>query len=144
MTQYDAIIASQFGIRLESAWFQNPAMCELSIFNSASFPTGHPILTSGGKRESGKTIVTNNCTSIFASGRGHVLVALPPEMRDLRNGSIPTGRLSAHALDGDLTGGGRLVTVADSGFIGNEETDRPGPGLIWHGDNALFIKNVIR
>ena len=144
MTQYDAIIASQFGIRLESAWFQNPAMGELSTFNSASFLTGHPILTSGEKGESVKTIVTHNCSSIFASGRGHALVALPPEMRDLRNGYIPTGRLFVHALDGDLTGGGRLVTMAHSGFIGNEETASPGLGLIRHEDNALFIKNVIR
>ena len=49
MTQYDAIIASQFDIRLESTWFQTPAMGELSTLNSASFLTGHPILTSGKK-----------------------------------------------------------------------------------------------
>jgi len=152
MTQYDAIIASQFDIRLESAWLQTPAMGELSTFNSSSFltghpsghPTGHPILTSGKKGVSVKTIVTNNCSSIFASGRGHALVGLPPEMSDLRNGYIPAAPLFAHALNGDLTGGGRLFAVADSGFIGNEETANPGPGLTRHGDNALFIKNVIR
>ena len=39
---------------------------------------------------------------------------------------------------------GRVVTVADSGFIGDEGTNVPGPGLINHGDNARFIKNVVR
>ena len=34
--------------------------------------------------------------------------------------------------------------MADSGFIGDEGTNVPGPGLFDHGDNARFVKNVVR
>ena len=88
--------------------------------------------------------MTNNCSRIVTGGRVHALVALSLEMRDLRNGYTPSDRLFAHALDAGLVGKGRLVTMADSGFIGNEDTVVPGPGLIGHGDNARFIKNVVR
>lgn len=148
MTQYDAIMARRFGVGLERTWFQNPSMGQLTIFSSSSLLAGHPILAGDPKEEAVQTIVTNNCSSIDAGGRGHALVALSPEMRDLRNGCTPTGRLFAHALDAEadagLVGKGRVVTVADSGFIGNEDTVVPGPGLIGHGDNARFIKNVVR
>ena len=69
-------------------------------------------------------------------------------MRDLRNGYTPSDRLFAHALDAEadagLVGKGRLVTMADSGFIGNEDTVVPGPALISYADNARFIQNVVR
>ena len=148
MTQYDAIMARQFGVELERTWFQNPSMGELSRFSSSSLLAGHPILAGGPNEEPVQTIVTNNCSSIVAGERGHSLVALSPEMRDLRNEITSANRLFAHALDmetdADSVGKGRVVTVADSGFIGNEDTFVPGPGLIGHGDNARFIKNVVR
>ena len=147
MTQYDAIMARQFGIELERTWFQHPSMGELSRFTSSSLLAEHPILAGGQIEEAVRTIVTNNCSSVVAGGRGHALVALAPEMKDLRNGFTPADRLFAHALDGGmdagLVGKGRVVTMSDSGFIGNEDTFVPGPGLIGHGDNAQFIKNVV-
>ena len=85
ITQYATIIASPFDIRLESTWFQNSATGELSTFNSASFLTGHPILTGGQRGESIESIVIINRSSIVASGRGDAFVALPPEMKHLRN-----------------------------------------------------------
>ena len=148
MTQYDAMMTQQFGVELECTWFQNPSMGELWTFFSNSLLAGHPILAGDQKEAAVQTIVTNNCSSIVTGGRGHALAALSPEMRDLRNGYTPADRLFAHALDAEtdagLVGKGRLVTVADSGFIGNEDTVVPGPGLIGHGDNARFIKNVVR
>lgn len=38
---------------------------------------------------------------------------------------------------------GRVVIVADSGIIGNDDTKFPGPGLIKRGANQQFIGNVI-
>jgi hypothetical protein len=147
MTQYDAIMARQFEIGLECAWFQNPSEGELLRFVSGSLLAEHPILAGGQKEEAVHTIVTNNCCSIIAGSRGQALVAFSPEMKDLRNGSTSADRLFAHALDSQEAAGvgkGQVVTIADSGFIGNEDTDIPGPGLIGHGDNARFIKNVVR
>ncbi len=92
--------------------------------------------------------MTNNCSSIVAEGLGYPLVSLSQDMMDLRNGNSPQNRLFAHALDPETAGSlsieGRVVTVADSGFIGDEGTNLPGPGLIGHGDNARFIKNAVR
>ena len=84
----------------------------------------------------------------MAEGLGHPLVSLSQDMMDLRNGNSPHNRLFAHALDpetaGTLSIEGRVVTVADSGFIGDDGTNVPGPGLIDHGDNAQFVKNAVR
>ena len=148
MTRYDNAAAARFGIRLECTWFQNPARSELATCSGASLLTSHPIIGGGIGGPPVLTIVTNNCSSIVAGDQGYPLVSLSPEMEDLRNGYHAAGRLFAHALDaetgGDSMGDGRMATVADSGFIGNEDTEVPGPGLIGHGDNARFIKNVVR
>ena len=43
----------------------------------------------------------------------------------------------------DLPRIGRVVVLADSGFIGSAGTTRPGPGLIEQGDNLRFVLNTI-
>ena len=148
MTQYDAVMARQFGIGLECSWFQSGSMGELWELSGSSLLTTHPIIRGGQGEEPLGRIVTNNCSSILAGGRGHPLVSLSPGMADLRNGYSPSGRLFALALDrqtaADGAVEGRVVTVADSGFIGNDDTGSPGPGLIGHGDNARFVRNLVR
>ena len=75
MTQYDAVMARQFGVGLECTWFQNPSTGELWRFFGNSLLAGHPILAGGQNEKPVQTIVTNNCSSIVAGGRGHALVA---------------------------------------------------------------------
>ena len=69
-------------------------------------------------------------------------------MIDHRNGLPAHGRNFAMALDAEANSAldrmGRVVVVADSGFIGTEGTTNPGPGLIEKGDNRRFVQNVIR
>jgi hypothetical protein len=50
----------------------------------------------------------------------------------------------AVAVDEPQGGNGRVVITADSGFIGDDTTDYPGPGLIHQGDNLLFIRQVFQ
>jgi hypothetical protein len=76
-------------------------------------------------------------------------------MCDYRNGDTPRGRHFAVAADrGPLTGKGRVVVTADSGFIGSKtdaqpdpltvnSATRPGFGLIEAGDNLRFILNAL-
>ena len=148
MTQYDAQVGHLFGVDIECSWFQNPASVELSVLGGKDFLTSHPIIGGHGEEDAVRTVVINNCSSIVAEGFGHPLVSLSQDMVDLRNGNSPQNRLFAHALDpqtaGHLSIEGRVVTVADSGFIGDEGSTVPGPGLIGHGDNAQFVKNVVR
>jgi hypothetical protein len=60
---------------------------------------------------------------------------------------VQPGQLFAHALDlstTDSRGEGRVVTIADSGFIGSRWTQVPGPGLVRWADNLQFVHNAIR
>ena len=148
MTQYDAVMAKRFGVWLECSWFQSGSMGELWELSGSALLTTHPIIRGGQGEEPVRSIVINNCSSIVAGGRGHSIVSLSQGMADLRNGYRPSGRLFAHALDPQTAAGeaieGRVVTLADSGFIGNDDTGIPGPGLIGHGDNARFVRNLVR
>jgi hypothetical protein len=38
---------------------------------------------------------------------------------------------------------GRVVVVADSGLVGEDDTNTPGPGLIGRDDNRTFLSNII-
>ena len=52
--------------------------------------------------------------------------------------------LFAAAAEGSLgSGSGRVVVVADSGFVGEDDTGQPGPGLIGRDDNRTFLSNII-
>ncbi|HUW14547.1 MAG TPA: hypothetical protein VM537_32805 [Anaerolineae bacterium] len=39
---------------------------------------------------------------------------------------------------------GRVVVIADSGFIGSDGTAYPGVGLIGHGHNLRFVLHALR
>jgi hypothetical protein len=91
-----------------------------------------------------KTLVTNTTCSLQA-GRGHAFARLPKTMRDKRTEAVPAGAYAV-ALDGEADLGpgrtGRVLVVADSGFLGEKESAWPGPGQIEAGDNRAFIRNA--
>jgi hypothetical protein len=78
---------------------------------------------------------------------GDPLARLPESMRDQLDGSTPDGRHFAAALQAarglaaDCRG--RVVAVADSGFIGSDGTAYPGVGLVGRGDNMRFVLNAL-
>jgi hypothetical protein len=108
---------------------------------------GHPIISGESIDSRVSSIVTNTCCSIH-SEFSEPLALLSPEMIDKRSGSHPSSlQLFGVALDQAespfSTGRGRVIVLADSGFIGSDNTFRPGPGLIGKGDNMTFILNTI-
>lgn len=108
----------------------------------------HPVLGGSDGTEPVATLVTNTTCSL-RSPRAAPVAALSPAMADRLTGeSPPTGALYALALDEqhhpDLTGKGRVLAVADSGFLGRGDTAYPGPGQIEQGDNRAFIRNAVR
>ncbi len=148
-TRHDAALAREFGVELERTWFENAEHGALSSFSGESLLRGHPIIEgSGGRRV--ESIVVNNCSSVVRRDhdRGHALVALPPSTRDLRSERPTAARLFALALDrstsADVVGEGRIVVMTDSGFIGDDGSEVPGPGLIGRADNLRFVLNVVR
>ncbi len=141
-TRHDAVLAREFGVKLERTWFESANPGALSSFTGNELLRGHPIIE-GGAGHRVASIVVNNCSSTIRAG--HALVALSASMRDLRGGRPAAARLFALALDKtDAVGGGRVIVLTDSGFIGDDDSELPGPGLIGQGDNLRFICNVVR
>ena len=144
MTKSDAILARRFDIEIENTFFANPEMKSLTEFSESDFLTTHPIIRGGVGEEPVRSIVTSNCCSI-SSPDGAPLIRMTSRMIDHRNGFPSRGRCFAIALESSLqVAGGRVVVVADSGFIGTEETTFPGVGLIEQGDNRRFVHNIVR
>ena len=83
-------------------------------------------------------IIFNNSCRIALDGieKAIVLASLPEES--------PPDNIFALAMDGlSESQSGRIVAVADSGFIGGADTDVPGPGQFEKGDNPKFLRNII-
>jgi hypothetical protein len=147
MTKQDAVLARQFGIEIKNSWFANSTSGTLSEFSASDLLVTHPIICGGLGEEPIRSIVTNNCCSLI-SADAVPIISLPSQMIDHRNGVPAHTRNFAVALDAEANSTvdrkGRVVVVADSGFIGTKGTTNPGPGLIEKGDNRRFAQNVIR
>jgi len=81
-------------------------------------------------------IFNNSCRiELEKKGGNSILAKLPDEPAPLNNFAIamdkPYGKES-----------GKIVAVADSGFIGEDDTKNPGPGQIGKADNKKFITNI--
>ena len=157
-TRFDAMLAARFDVTIERTFFahrENLARVgtqlqrghqTLSTLSAGCLAEHHPIIRGADAETRVRSIVTNNGCSI-RSPLGTGIVAWSGETVDWRNGLPVADRLFAHAIDGPIDVGptlrGRVVTVADSGFIGSDGTTRPGPGLIGRGDNLQFVLNAV-
>jgi hypothetical protein len=94
----------------------------------------HPIT-----KELEQGIVFNNSCRIAISETAiaTILAYLPKES--------PPENIFALAMErsGGAQESGRIVAVADSGFVGQATTKAPGPGQFEKGDNATFLRNVV-
>jgi hypothetical protein len=144
MRKQDSRLAGKFGMELERTCFETD--CVYTRISGSSL-YDHPIIAGQEGEPRISSLVTNNSCSI-SCGAGKPIAFLPHEMSDRGDQQLqPADRMWAHALDGDSFGEdfhGRVVTTADSGFIGDADTTCPGPGLIDRGDNATFVTRVVR
>ncbi len=140
--QHDGALARRFGVTLEKTFFRTPG-------GTTPLRDGdlhaHPLLAGG--RDPVSVLVTNTTCSIL-SRIGRPLADLPRTMEDKSEGRSPEGRLFGLAVDGQQEAWkgrrGRMVAVADSGFLGDRESRKPGPGLIEEGDNRAFLRRAVR
>ena len=138
-TEQDARVAALFGVEIERSVFADPAGALTTIGEDEINLDADALRATRAVRQ----VVTNNCASVRC-GRGEALVRLPASMSDVRDGRVSEGRLFAHALaEGPEVGDGRLITVADSGFMGSPGTMHPGPGLLDQGDNRAFLVHAV-
>ncbi len=83
-------------------------------------------------------IIFNNSCRISLKGKGFSMLALLPE-------ESPPENIFAVAKDNIFDKkSGRIVAVADSGFVGDSSTLFPGPGQWEMGDNAKFISQIFQ
>jgi hypothetical protein len=136
-TRHDRPIVELFGLRVERAWFRTPE--DLTSIVTEDFRSDHPIVAGGRHGRSVESIVFNNC-SAMATGTSEWIVRLPRTTVDERGGLSPDGLAFAAAVS---RGEGRVVAVADSGFIGTPGSHVPGPGLLDRGSNLQFATNAL-
>lgn len=85
---------------------------------------------------SGGIVFNTSCRIHCTNPNASVLATLPGEAGQANGSAIAIDRPAGSSS-------GRIVVLADSGFIGNDDTRFPGPGLIGQGANRQFIKNCV-
>lgn len=92
-------------------------------------------------------VVTRSFCGIYPNHFGDTIAALAGldnVVNHQDDAPITPGVLWAIALDGsDVTRSGRVVICADSGWIANTQSTRPGPGEFQNGDNPQFALNTL-
>ncbi|MDP9238129.1 MAG: hypothetical protein M3P30_12170 [Chloroflexota bacterium] len=143
-TRHDRVLAARFDVDVQPAWFKTGEWDDgtLTKFDGDLLNADHPVFAVTDPHRAVRTVVTNNCSAILR-GAGAPLVSLAPAVVDWRNGLAVSEHLFGRALETTSARRGRVVVLADSGFIGSAGTTRPGPGLIEHGDNLRFVWNTI-
>lgn len=127
-TRYDRPLVDRFGIELECTGFSG-------LKRSRAVPVSGAHPTTKGVRE----LSINNCSSLRCA-RAPSVVDIPSNWHDRLAGIQARGRAAAVAIDEGIDG--RVFVLSDSGFMGNEGTRSPGPGLIDQADNRKFLTNV--
>jgi len=124
----DKYIVSRFGATLHKSWYPDSGNRKgfVEIWKDDLYP--HSI-TNG---LCGPIVFNNGCR--ISTRIGNVVAKLP---------SVSEGAdIFAVAIENHEDIKARIVVTADSGFIGDEDTNFPGPGLINSGDNIGFIRQV--
>jgi hypothetical protein len=145
---FDALLACEFKVLVEKTHFQHPKGI-LQTLEGDNLDSSHPIIQGSPDSSPVESIVTRNCCSLRARNY-HRIASLPREMINVGSfwRNLPAQE-DLFALSLDSSSGlspeskGRVVFMADSGFIGNSETKKPGPGLSNEGDNLKFVMNAI-
>jgi len=130
--EFDNPLAEKFGFTFESPTYPwHRGMHSLTTINANNL-SKHPIT-----KNLNKGIVFNNsCRIRLLEDKGINIIAKLPEENNVNN-------IFAIAIDKPFgCDSGRVVGLADSGFIGNDDTNVPGPGQIGKGDNKKFIYNI--
>ena len=147
--KHDATLvqACRFDVAIEPTFFQHVLRNELSTLTCKAETRGHSIVSGVNEQTCVSTLVTSTCCSLTTES-GEPLAALSEDMLDSGKTKPTSEQLHALAL---RTGAGlplgcdgRVVVVADSGFIGTSGAQGRGKGLIGHGDNLRFVMNAIR
>jgi hypothetical protein len=142
-TKNDAHLASQFDVTIENTFFAHPQPKIFFTLEQTDFAKNHPVISGIQGQKAVRSIVSNNCCSLTLSA-GTPIISFNNSIIDHRNGLPARNRHFAVALEKtEKVLDGRVVIVADSGFLGTDGTTYPGRGMIECGDNSSFVQNII-
>jgi hypothetical protein len=152
--RYSSSIASTFFASFEaSAYMATTSRTPVPL--TGSNLTDHPIvhgqpewpLVEGGSSAVIETVVTRSFCGVYPNDFSRSIV-LMQNLDNVVNGQtghpVSAGVEWALSLEGDrVTGDGRVVICADSGWLGNTESTWPGAGTFQLGDNPQFALNTL-
>ena len=105
----------------------------------------------GKKGEQNISSIVTNTTCRIISDIGEPLIYIPNTMKggwSSENEELIKNKVFGLAIDGEYYNNeiikGRVVILADSGFIGDKDSIFPGYGLIDKGDNVLFLERILQ
>lgn len=143
----DAQLARLFDIEFQPTYFRNRLHNVPTVLAGEMLNAAHPIISGASEQQRVRTVVTNTCSSIRCANGSPVIFVSREMVHRTTEQQPQQDQLFAHALDlnvhADSNGTGRVVTVADSGFIGSPWTEVPRAGLVTWGDNLQFVQNAV-
>ena len=104
-----------------------------------------PALADGGSSRV-SSVVTRSFSALYPNSFARAVVNLrgQPDIINTQDLSgVTSGVLFQMAIEGGPAMDGRVVLCGDSGWIGDTDSARPGPGEIQNGDNAQFALNTL-
>ncbi|MFW9806257.1 MAG: hypothetical protein ACFFFK_05960 [Candidatus Thorarchaeota archaeon] len=142
----DNVLTSKLGISLIGGYWSGERGVYTHIEGECL--TNHAIITGKEGEQPVKTIVTNT-TCRIESDIGTPIIFLPdsmigrwssenePEMKNRIFGLVVDGKREEHDIIK-----GKVIVLADSGFIGDKDSTFPGFGVIDQSDNELLVKRM--
>jgi len=102
----------------------------------------HKILQDSSGHRVVESICVNNGSAIAPTSKGCGVLWWPGDVVDVGPYNLSSEN-KAFCWANDNRGGGRVLVMGDSGFMADPESHHPGPGLIDHADNELFLKQCV-
>ena len=142
----DNALTSELGISLIGGYWSGERGVYTLIEGDSL--TNHAIIAGKEGEQPVKTIVTNT-TCRIESDVGTPFIFLPdsmvgkwssenePEMKNKIFGLVVDGKKGQYELIK-----GKVIVLADSGFIGDKDSTFPGFGVIDKGDNEMFVRRI--
>jgi hypothetical protein len=142
----DNVLTSKLGVTLVGGYWSGERGVYTTIGEDCL--VSHEIIT-GKKGEKPITEIVTNTTCRIDSNIGTAFIYLPDSMEgrwSSENEDPITKRVFGQAIDGQKDNHdiikGKMIVLADSGFIGDKGSTFPGFGVIDHADNEVLVKRM--
>lgn len=145
---FDNDLTRKLGVTLSGGYWGGKPKEFTTIDNECL--SNNTIIRGKGVEKSISRIVINTTCRII-SDIGEPIIYLPNTMVggwSSKNEELIKNKVFGLVIDGEYNNNekinGRVVILADSGFIGDKDSTFPGFGLIDKGDNILFLQRILQ